>query len=495
MLGKGGVLQSGDFVSEVRKAIDLLKPGGWLWVYFAGHGEAVSGDGQPGWLFSDYSGAMGATAGRLAVGDDVVRLLADFLPSVVVIVADACYTRQPRSGAYNLGRRGFNLVYWSASAGAAFEAHLHASNRPRGVFTHLLVKAFLGAVKGRSGGIPSFGEVNTWLAEAYEALAAKTGTEVTRPLLNEQRSESVAPVSNCGTPWMPPESPSDPGDVVRDFEPRRDPGTIRTLEWVPIRGQDSFEMGCSPGDTLCLDAEKPRHTVDWSRDADGSLLRLQVLAHEVTQAEFACLHSRLADASECPRPVGDCTRRADETFDAEAGFPFPSLPQTGVNWHCAGAICAAAGGRLCTEAEWEFAARCGQAGKFTGGGESLDPAFVPLRQQVAGATIRNRALPVVFQEEGGQPWCGLWTMTGNPSEWVQDCWHRSYRIGDGMAPMPLEVSKAWESECEDPNVRVVRGGNMKALEVDAPVNFRVSRRLSFEADRSEATVGIRCCRQ
>lgn len=96
--------------------------------------------------------------------------------------------------------------------------------------------------------------------------------------------------------------------------------------------------------------------------------------------------------------------------------------------------------RLPSEAEWEYACRAGANSAFCGGNSFLGVAWT---DQNAGGRTRpvGQRRPNAF---------GLYDMSGNVWEWVQDCFNASYfgAPSDG---------KAWTSgECAQ---RIVRGGS------------------------------------
>ena len=153
--------------------------------------------------------------------------------------------------------------------------------------------------------------------------------------------------------------------------------------------------------------------------------------HEVTFAEWnAC-----ADDGGCNayRPPDDGADRADH-------------PVTGVSWLDAQAyaewLTAKSGRRyrLPSEAEWEYAARAGQTGRWTFG-----DAWTPGHFNYASAGTR----PVGTYAPNA--W-GLRDVLGNVWEWTLDCWDWDL---DGTPP---DASPRLTGACED---RSIRGGSFR----------------------------------
>ena len=132
---------------------------------------------------------------------------------------------------------------------------------------------------------------------------------------------------------------------------------------------------------------------------------------------------------------------------------YEDLPVVNVTWYGADAYTGWVGGRLATEAEWEYACRAGTTTAFPFGGTITD-AIV----NFAGTIKRNTLMPVYSFAPNA--W-GLFHMPGNASEWCNDWMSNDY---GGLTNVTDPVGPAYyknPANAADPaNVtrKVLRGG-------------------------------------
>jgi len=119
----------------------------------------------------------------------------------------------------------------------------------------------------------------------------------------------------------------------------------------------------------------------------------------------------------------------------------PNLPRVCVTWYEAEAYAHWRGGRLPTEAEWEYAARGPQSLIYPWGNE-----FDPARANV----IDSNAPKPVGNYPGGASWIGAHDMTGNAMEWVQDWLDVNYYKQEGDFVDPGGPSNG--------NIKIEKGG-------------------------------------
>jgi formylglycine-generating enzyme required for sulfatase activity len=207
-----------------------------------------------------------------------------------------------------------------------------------------------------------------------------------------QVSPAIAPPAPVNhTAGRPPDAPAATPPTVMNSGPHVRDSKVNSRDglkcmWIP---PETFMMGCSPGDTECDSDEKPAHEVTISK---GFWLGQT----DVTQAAYQ-------------RVIG-----SNPSY-----FKGDSLPVEQVTWDEARSYCQAIGGRLPTEAEWEYAARAGSSAACYG---NLDD-IAWYSSNSGGRT-----------HEAGQKQAnafGLYDMLGNVWQWTAD------RYGEGTTRRAL----------------------------------------------------------
>ena len=195
--------------------------------------------------------------------------------------------------------------------------------------------------------------------------------------------------------------------------------------WVSMPG-GAFLMGSDRNDD-----EKPRHRV--------TVKGFRMARTETTVKQYrACVQ-----AGACTEP--DSSGRNSSCNWGQSGRE--DHPVNCIDWKQSSAFCRWVGGRLPSEAEWEYAARSGgRDQEYPWGNEAANCSRAVLSDGGNGCG-QGRTWPVCSKESGNTAQ-GLCDMAGNVGEWVQDGYQGAY----GGAPVD---GSAWESGSP---VRVDRGG-------------------------------------
>lgn len=218
-----------------------------------------------------------------------------------------------------------------------------------------------------------------------------------------------------------------------------------------VGGNLSFGMGTRKGsDSMAVDDETPPHEVSFQR-------RYALAETEVTVAHYlACVQDGGCKEPEW-REAGSQYhyQTGSNTYYRDTNALQADSPITGVSWANAKAYVAWLSRKtgqtftLPTEAQWEYAARGGQTGRWYFGDNESQLKDHAWYSDNAGGKLH----PVGSTRLSAHPW-GLKDMAGNAWEWVEDCWHGNYTNA------PSSGDKAWEGanggEC---GLRVVRGGS------------------------------------
>ena len=251
----------------------------------------------------------------------------------------------------------------------------------------------------------------------------------------------------------------------------------------------SFQMGTDDG----MPFEAPVHTVELSP--------YFIDEHEVTVAEFADFVKATQYRTDAEKigwsgvfdlESGEWTRVDGADWRHPEGpksIAQPDEPVCQVSWNDAAAFAKWAGKRLPTEAEFEFAARGGLAGKKYAWGDELMPNGKPVANWWQGTFptkntgedgFYGRAPVKSFPPNG----YGLYDMTGNVWEWNGDWYADSY----------YQTSAKHDPKGPDTGTaRVIRGGSFLCAE-NYCSNYRVAGRSQAEPDSGLDNLGFRCVR-
>ncbi len=124
-------------------------------------------------------------------------------------------------------------------------------------------------------------------------------------------------------------------------------------------------------------------------------------------------------------------------------------PVNCVTWYQARKFCEWAGGRLPSEAEWEYAARSGGRIRTYPWGDTPPTCESAVMNIDGPGCGTNRTWPVC-EKWAGNTDQGLCDMAGNVLEWVEDDWHNGYYGAPTDGSPWLDNPRGW--------LRVLRGG-------------------------------------
>ena len=310
------------------------------------------------------------------------------------------------------------------------------------------------------------GEAETTI-EATPEEAEETGNMI-EPVITEEQPAIEPTVTETVPEQKPVEKPEEKTAETPAKTAEQAPAKITNKEFSdPLKGggngpvmvllpATTFEMG-NPNTSVQTD-ERPQHTV--------TLKSFAISKYEITFSEY----DQFAKATDRKLPDNlymdrDTSPVIFVSWDDAYYYAKWLSEQTGHKY------------RLPTESEWEYAASGGQQTPFWWGFDektgmahclTCDSPFDPRKPARIGSFAPNQF--------------GLYDTAGNVSEWVQDCWHGTYKD----AP---DDGSVWEGG--DCTQRVVRGGSF----ISPQQSIRRAKRDKFRSDSGYDHVGIRIVRE
>ena len=258
---------------------------------------------------------------------------------------------------------------------------------------------------------------------------------------------------------------------------------------MPLIAGGEFIMGTDGG----LPYEGPAHRV--------VVDSFRIDAHEVTNAQFARFAEASGHVTESERlgwsgvfdpEVSRWTKGDGADWRHPAGpqsshRDMPDFPAVHVSWDDAAAYCAWRGARLPTEAEFEYAASGGLKNSRYAWGNELTPEGMHQANLWQGEfPYEDRALdgyngPAPVRQFAPNGF-GLYDMTGNVWEWVQDWYAPDY-----FSSSPVHNPRGPDTGTQ----KVHRGGSWLCSE-NYCRGYRLAARMMTPPDSALNNLGFRC---
>ncbi len=198
--------------------------------------------------------------------------------------------------------------------------------------------------------------------------------------------------------------------------------------------------------------------------------------NEVTNSQY----QRCAEAGACTPPVESGSYYRTSYYGDPA---FANHPVIWVRQEQAAEYCRWAGGRLPSEAEWEYAARGPEARIFPWGNE-FDGSRLNYCDRNCDAGPNDPAVDDGYADTApvgsypaGASWVGALDMAGNVREWAAD-WYGKYPDGEQVNPQGPQSGEG----------HIPRGGAW----LDKPDDVRSANRGENSPDYTRHKVGFRC---
>ena len=256
------------------------------------------------------------------------------------------------------------------------------------------------------------------------------------------------------------------------------------VQMISVTG-GSFEMGCKTGrddinGSACASDEKPLHTV--------TISSFRMSKYEITNAQYVqFLNAKGVNRNGSFNGVQYIDINDSDIMIIHDGTQFvvrsnsqdlSNYPVIEVTWNGANAYAEWLGGRLPTEAEWEFASRGGISSsdyQFSGSNTVGNIAWYSINSNNSGQSSYNSIRTHLVGTKAANE-LGFHDMSGNVWEWCQD-WYGPYSSSSQTNPTGPSSGRD----------RVTRGGSWD----DEARNNRLSFRNLLDHTSSDKNLGFR----
>jgi formylglycine-generating enzyme required for sulfatase activity len=168
----------------------------------------------------------------------------------------------------------------------------------------------------------------------------------------------------------------------------------------------------------------------------------------------------------------------------------PNRPRETIAWFEARDFCALRGGRLPTEAEWEYAARGPDALTYPWGRTFVASVVVYYSNSLVQKPVVENQNAAVVNDQGkparprGASWVGAYDMAGNAWQWTST-------IDDfERFPYPYKADDGRENNVDTTRARIMRGGGFLSGEYALHSAYREG----LPSDTRDFEIGFRCIR-
>ncbi len=420
----------GSVLRALAAAAETADPRGTVLFYFSGHGMDEGG--------RHYLMTVEAADGSLASTAISVHELRDRLVALgvrqTVMLVDACSDVSPADGTAPPARDpqpapGLRALFSTRPGARSYEN----ADLGHGVFTAFLLRGLRGGA-ARADGTVTFRALSRFVRGgvfAWSSLRRHPQQPYELPI----RDASDEPLAGGRRAVRPP-GRTEASSAAPGPRPPAASRRVRERDGMTevLAPAGSFSMGREAGGA---DDERPAHDVALAKP-------FWIDEHEVTVGQYRAVMQTVPDG----RLDGD------------------AHPVTHVTWFEAQAYCRAVGGRLPTEAEWEYVARGGASGTTS-----------PTANGGGAADGFERTAPPCSFPRG--PW-GLCDMAGNVAEWTAD-WYGPF------PPLPATDPRGPAAGSS----RVVRGGSW----VTPFVGRQLGSRTNVDPAGRDGGLGFRCVRE